>query len=176
LTETEGFAYADGIDATTGRYSGLVLRQRPSRVLSTGLVVRAEGALRQQAEEQREREARQPLYPGGGGQPNGEINNGHGTYDTGGATAVVEPEKPKAPRYRRFHGTVELPTMKVPSTAGQIAQEVIAHLEGLVGARVRITLEIEADVPNGVPDDVVRTVTENARTLKFGPGSGFEEE
>ncbi|HET9014864.1 MAG TPA: hypothetical protein VFN57_04670 [Thermomicrobiaceae bacterium] len=40
---------------------------------------------------------------------------------------------------------------------------------------MKITLEIEADVPGGVPDDVMRTVTENARTLKF-TGYGFEEE
>jgi len=36
-------------------------------------------------------------------------------------------------------------------------------------------LEVEADVPSGVPYVVVRTVTENARTLKFG-SQGFEKE
>jgi hypothetical protein len=30
-------------------------------------------------------------------------------------------------------------------------------------------------VPNGVPDDVVRTVSENARTLKF-TDHGFEDD
>jgi len=44
-----------------------------------------------------------------------------------------------------------------------------------VGARVRVTLEIEADIPDGVPDHVVRVVTENSRTLKFTQ-AGFEEE
>ena len=33
--------------------------------------------------------------------------------------------------------------------------------------KVTVTLEIEASVPGGVPDNVVRTVTENGRTLKF---------
>lgn len=49
-----------------------------------------------------------------------------------------------------------------------------AHLSGLVGADVRVTLEIEANVPNGVPDDIVRIVTQNARDLKF-ESQGFED-
>ena len=59
--------------------------------------------------------------------------------------------------------------------AGRVAEEVIAHLSGLVGAKVTVTLEIEAEIPAGAPDTVVRTVTENARTLKF-TDAGFEEE
>lgn len=34
--------------------------------------------------------------------------------------------------------------------------------------------EISANMPSGVPDDVVRTVTQNAKTLKFEQ-HGFEE-
>ena len=52
---------------------------------------------------------------------------------------------------------------------------VIAHLSGLMGADVKVTLEIEANIPDGAPEQVVRTVTENSRTLKFEV-SGFEEE
>jgi hypothetical protein len=58
--------------------------------------------------------------------------------------------------------------------AGRIADEVIAHLVGLVGSDVKVTLEIQADVPSGVPEKVVRTVTENSRTLKF-KDHGFED-
>jgi hypothetical protein len=46
---------------------------------------------------------------------------------------------------------------------------------GLVGASVRVTLEIAVDMPDGAPDHVVRTVTENSRTLKFDQ-AGFERE
>ena len=38
-----------------------------------------------------------------------------------------------------------------------------------------MTLEIEATIPDGAPERVVRTVTENSRTPKFEI-SGFEEE
>ena len=55
------------------------------------------------------------------------------------------------------------------------ADEVISHFSGLVGAKVTVTLEIAAEVPSGAPDHVVRTVTENSRTLKF-TSQGFEKE
>ena len=56
-----------------------------------------------------------------------------------------------------------------------IADSVIAHLSGVMGADVRLTLEIEVDIPDGTPEQVVRIVTENSRTLNFDD-SGFESE
>ena len=53
--------------------------------------------------------------------------------------------------------------------------DVIAHLSCLVGAKVAVTLEVEAEIPTGAPDHVVRTVTENSRTLKFS-SQGFEKD
>jgi hypothetical protein len=78
-------------------------------------------------------------------------------------TALLE--RRKANPLVEFHGR----------DAGRIADEVIAHLLGLVGSSVKVTLEIEADVSGGVPENVVRTVTENSRTLKFN-SYGFEQE
>ena len=70
-------------------------------------------------------------------------------------------------RPKRFHGTVRLDPGRVVLDAGRVAKEVIAHLEGQVGARVTVTLEIEAELPDGAPEYVVRAVTENSATLKF---------
>ena len=50
----------------------------------------------------------------------------------------------------------------------------VQHLAGLLDAKVKITLEIDADMPSGAPEDVVRTLTENCRTLKFD-SQGFED-
>ena len=72
-------------------------------------------------------------------------------------------------------GTVTLDPNRVGRDASRIADEVIAHLAGLIGAKVTVTLEIQAEVPLGAPDHVVRTVTENSRTLKF-TSQGFEKE
>ena len=84
-------------------------------------------------------------------------------------------EPPKAAQPTRFHGTVPLDSSRVGRDASRIADEVISHLSGLVGAKVTVTLEIDTEVPSGAPDHVVRTVTENSRTLKF-TNQGFEKE
>lgn len=62
--------------------------------------------------------------------------------------------------------TVNLDPTGVGRDAGRSANEVISHLEGLVGSKVKVTMEIEAEIPSGTPDNVVRTVTENSRTLE----------
>jgi hypothetical protein len=82
---------------------------------------------------------------------------------------------PPPARLKRFHGSVNLDPARVGRDASRIADEVIAHLAGLVGSSVTVTLEIEAKIEAGTPEPVVRTVTENSRTLKFTT-HGFEEE
>ena len=61
---------------------------------------------------------------------------------------------PPVPRPTRFHGTATLDSERVGRDASRIADEVIAHLSGLVGAKVTVTLEIEAEVPAGASDHV----------------------
>ncbi|MGC2780373.1 MAG: hypothetical protein WA418_32535, partial [Bradyrhizobium sp.] len=80
-----------------------------------------------------------------------------------------------AARPNRYYGTATLDADRVGRDAGKIAEEVIAHLSGLVGATVTVTLEIDASVPDGVPDNVVRIVTENGRTLRF-TNQGFDRD
>jgi hypothetical protein len=58
--------------------------------------------------------------------------------------------------------------------AARVAEEVVQHLTGIVGANVQITIEVQADLPDGANDKLVRDVTENCRTLKF-TDFGFEE-
>ena len=80
---------------------------------------------------------------------------------------------PTAPK--RFYANAKLNASRMAGSAGQIGDEVVQHLNALVGADVEVTIEIHASVPEGIPDTVVRTVSENARTLKFEHW-GFEEE
>jgi hypothetical protein len=65
--------------------------------------------------------------------------------------------------------------LRLGRDAGNLAEEIVQHLTTLPGAKVELTLEIQARLPEGAPDHVVRTVTENARTLKFTT-QAFEEE
>jgi len=91
------------------------------------------------------------------------------------AREVKEPRPAVEVGPKRFHASAQLDPARVGRDAGQIASEVVAHLEGLVGSEVKVTLEIEAYMPDGAPENVVRTVTENCNTLKF-TSHGFEEE
>ncbi len=53
--------------------------------------------------------------------------------------------------------------------------EVVQHLNALQKNGVKVTLEIQATIPNGIPADVVQIIKENCQTLHF-EGFGFEEE
>jgi hypothetical protein len=56
-----------------------------------------------------------------------------------------------------------------------LSAEVIQHLTSLIGAEVEVTMEIQARVAEGIPENVVRTVSENCKTLKFQT-QGFEQD
>jgi predicted AAA+ superfamily ATPase len=163
----DSFGYADSYDDDAGRYRGL--RGGTMVTLADahapGLVVKPDVASKQL-------EAERVVPPGGGaGQPPGD---GPGVPPTPSDGSPPAPP-PGAVKPKRFHGSVILDTARAGRDASKIADEVIAHLAGLVGATVTVTLEISAEVPDGVPDQAVRTVTENCRTLKFSD-QGFEKE
>ena len=163
--EQDAFAYAESYDETAKRYRGL--RGGQNIAISDndiGLLVRPEVA-----RQQMNAETTPPQPPVGG--PDPELPPG------------PEPETPLPPapgpitqsQPKRYHGTVTLDPARVGRDASKIADEVLTHLVGLVGSSVRVTLEIEAEIPDGAPENVVRTVTENSRTLRF-TSHGFERE
>ena len=170
LWPEESFAYAESYDEVKGRYLGLRSGQNitVSEDSTFGLLVKPEAAFKQM-------EADKPVTvaPTSGD----SVTAGNATTSTPQPpTSTPEPTKPaEAPKPKRFHGTVTLDPQRVGRDAGRIAEEVIAHIASLIGADVTVRLDIEAIVPTGVPDNVVRTVTENARTLKF-TSQGFEVE
>lgn len=95
--------------------------------------------------------------------------------DPGAGTAGTEPTEPVKAAPKRFYGTVTLDATRLGRDAGRINEEVLSHLASLQGAKAEVTLDIEVKIPEGAPDNVVRTVTENCRTLKFD-SQGFKEE
>ena len=158
----DSFAYADSFDESANRYRGLKCGQNVAISDSdTGLLVRPEVARKQREAESRPSPTPDPdvTPPEPGPDPGPEPG----------------PKPPIQVAPKRYHGSVDLDPTRVGRDASRIADEVIAHLNGLVGSTVRVTLEIEADIPSGAPDNVVRTVTENSRTLKF-TSQGFEKE
>jgi hypothetical protein len=157
----DSFAYAESFDEQAGRYRGLRCGQMVNVTEDnlTGLLVQPGPA-----EAQRQSETQ------GTAQPSPTGSEPEPTSPTGG-----NGRGPHATKPTRFYGTATLDPTRVGRDAGKIADEVISHLAGLMGADVTVTLEIEAKIPQGAPDNVVRTVTENSRTLKFS-AQGFETE
>ena len=169
LWTDESFAYADAFDEATSRYRGLRCGREVPLLdpASDGLLVKPEVAITQQ-------NAEPAAAATGAGVAETVPTGSAGSHAAEGTSPGLTPTPPEQ-KARRFHGAVSLDATRVGRDASQIADEVIAHLAGLVGAKVTVTLEIEAEIPSGAPDHVVRTVTENSRTLKFS-SQGFERE
>ena len=50
---------------------------------------------------------------------------------------------------------------------GSISDAVLAHLVTQRGVKVKLRIEIEAELPSGFTAEFVRVVTENGNALKF---------
>ncbi len=148
---------ADAWDEAKGRFVGLKAGESVALNDPVGLLVKPESALSQLAAE-REAGASGPVVPRPGSH---------------GVEPIAPPVEAEDHKPKRFYGRVELEPLRVARDASQIADAVVQHLSGLLGAEVEVTLEVSAEIPEGAPDDVVRTVTENARTLRFS-SHGFE--
>lgn len=155
----DGFALASVLDG--GRYRGLVAGERGPAATASTLIVRPEVALAQRANEQTPAsETPGGVEPATGGAMTGAPGSVDATV-IGTLGAGREPGRP-----RRFWATVDMDTERLVRDLGQLNQELISQLSRLDGARVRVRIEIEAEDADGFADATVRTVTENARTLK----------
>jgi hypothetical protein len=169
----DSFAYAEDYDEESDRYRGLRIGQRVPIAGDSplGFLVKPEAALRQH---KIDKAAIDKAIEAGEVVPSVKV------IDTEGqpVTITTEAFRDIAPEYsgpKRFHGSVTLDPTRLGRDAGRIADEIVAHLVGIVGSDVTVTLEIEADITPGTPENIVRVVTENCRTLKFSD-SGFEKE
>ena len=160
----EGFALAEGYDAGSNRYLGLVVGPGGSTGTSPStLIVRPEVAMAQlradeQAASRPAADASTSVAPDAAPAPTGTV-----------ATSVTRPTRP-----RRFHGSVVLRSERLSLEFGRVVQEVVQHLTDSA-ATVEVTVEIAAHTADGFDEAVIRTVTENARTLHFSD-QGFEEQ
>ncbi|MEO5316324.1 Swt1 family HEPN domain-containing protein [Pseudarthrobacter sp. CC12] len=161
IWQTDAFALATAYDETAGRYVGLWTPQdKGAAPLATDslLLVRPDVAA-----EQRDVEAQ-------------------AITDTSNQPTVDQPAAPPKPRVdaafpkakTRFYGVKTLNADKTAMDFKNIAEEVLAHLRGDEDTNLVVRIEIEATDMTGFDEGKVRTVSENARTLKFDQ-SGFEE-
>ena len=197
--ERDTFAYADAWDENEQRYRGLRAGEYISLTdeNSPALLVKPEIAAAQLSVEMELHT--QEYTQGCDGQPSAVMNRpiaslfDDGTrkdeatlYGNRGYGEIIDnasgtrsydgrQEMQAGAAYRRFHGSVELDSLRTVRDVSTIMEEVISHLQHAEGATVHLVLEIDARFPKGVSETTLRTVTENARSLKF-TDQGFEKD
>ena len=162
IWQTDAFALATGSDSANGRYIGLWLptdKNTAPAPTDSILLVRPDVA-----EKQREGEVEtvvvveDPPVPGGGTPPPGD----------GPKTFPVD----LLPQKTRFYGVKTISSDKIALDFKNISDEVLANLRQ-PGIGLVVKIEIEATDAKGFDENTIRTVSENAKTLKFDQ-SGFE--
>ena len=155
--ESETFAYAEDYDEKSGRYTGLQYGQALGISADTKALLVTPEAARLQIDL--------------AGEDDQGDDTCEGSEDTNDDTTPVVIPKPLT----RYHGTKTLNTQRVGLDASTIAEELISHIAGQAGATVKVTMEIEAYMPDGATEHLVRTVTENGNSLEL-ENHGFEAE
>ncbi|GAA3432250.1 DUF499 domain-containing protein [Kutzneria kofuensis] len=164
IWQTDAFALATGYDEVANRYIDLWTPddERPAPPTSDSLLlVRPDVATQQ-------REAEVSAAPG---------------ISPGSTESSAEKHFEPAPDYpgvyrrkfkTRFYGVKTLNTEKIALDFKNIAEEIITPLRADESTNLTVRIEIEATDTSGFEEGKVRTVSENAQTLKFDQ-SGFEE-
>lgn len=172
MMPSESFAVASGKDDRTGRYRELLLDSGFSgeiQITDSTLLVE-----RTRAQEQIESDQQQT----GGIETPG--NSGFVTPSEGGTDYPNPPLEPvlgdgaPAQLLTRFFGSVKIDPDRYARDIGNVLREVVERLAG-AGAKLEITLDIQAHKDEGFTESEVRTIQENANVLKFDPSSTFEE-
>ncbi len=155
------FAYAEGFDEASGKYASLLWQKAPFGPMSQmALLVRPEVAMAQ-------------LRSAG---PIPQPEPGPKTPDSGpGSVPPTSPAPTSNQQPRRFFGSVEVDMVRPVKAFEAILSAVVTELQRTKGAKVRMTLEIEADAEEGFSEADIGVVRDNAHQLKFKAGStGFE--
>lgn len=162
------FAYAGGFDEASYRYVGLNPEPKSWTFQDSQAMLVKPGIAQKQINE--EQKPVEPTVVAGVSDVDAA-----GAYNPGGSTTVEPIPKPKPVLNHRFYGSVSLNPVRMSLDIGQIADEVVQHLIKEINADVSVRIEIEASLPNGASEKLVRDVSENCRTLKF-KSFDFEEE
>lgn len=162
IWQTDAFALASGFDEATGRYIGLWIPTDTNAAPSATdalLLVRPDIAVKQRDQETPSKEPDDA--------PQQETKPG------------IPADSPKVdvafpPSKTRFYGVKTLSSDKIALDFKNVADEIIANLREQ-GIDLVVKIEIEAVDTNGFDENKIRTLSENAKTLKFDQ-SGFESE
>ncbi|MGT2463366.1 DUF499 domain-containing protein [Sinomonas atrocyanea] len=164
IWQTDAFALATGYDNAEGRYVGLWTpddRSQAPAPTDSLLLVRPDIAANQH-----HAETKPPIGGLEGDAPSADKT----TAPTKSPTADAVTPKAKT----RFYGVKALQSDRIAMDFKNVAEEVISHLRGNADGELVVRIEVEATSETGFDEGTVRTVSENASTLKFDQ-FGFEE-
>lgn len=177
LVDGEKFAIATAKDAEAGRYRGLIVppaHNTALQVTDSTLLVDWNKADEQASADRisAAREAARRAAEEGGTKlgPVDFVVIDEPTEDTPHEPSddVAVPRRPI-----RYFGSVKVDPDRYSRDIGNVTREIIDRLAG-AGAKLEITIDIQASKSDGFDEGEVRTISENARVLKFDPSSGFE--
>ncbi len=183
LTSTEYFAYAAGYDGT--RYLDLRVGQTVGMIEPSAYLVKISAAQRQLDEDEARRRATEEEARARAEQRGIQTDNtnssvvshevSHGTAITTHSPGPVEaPPVPAQPKNKRFYMSASLDTTRIGRDVQRLVEEIITHLTSAEGTQVEVSLEVNVQAPDGLSQQIVRTVSENCRTLHVDD-FGFEE-
>lgn len=153
------FAYAEAWDEQNQRYLGLAAGSHRMVVMDgRSVLVKPDVVQKQFEDEERKQKER-------AGQRADTLSEGNvgGRKDNEKKGNIDAPSSP--PKYRQFHGHIKLDATRITPTVSQIEDSILSHLKSDINNEVEVTLEIQARIPNGASEHLIRTVTENCRTL-----------
>lgn len=152
------FAYAERWDEKSDTYQGLAIERVTNAIVvidSDSVIVKPDVA-----------EAHRPAAQSRSTDNQNSANEKPFEFDedtNGGALGSPPAER----KPTRFTGAVMISSERPARDVHQIVEAIIEQLTTLPGSRVKLRLEIEAEVPGGLERAKVRTLVENANTLGF---------
>jgi hypothetical protein len=157
------FGYAERFDGATGVYDGLIYaKTAPELLAPTGVLVRIDVAKRLTSAA--------PVLD-----PTTITGEAKPTTPISGPTVAPASNQPLA-KPRRFYGSVEIDMNRPVKAFDTILNSVVMELQRSPGAKIKLTLEIEAEAPSGFNDADLGVVRDNTKQLKFNSGStGFSD-
>lgn len=176
VASDEFFALAAGY--ANNRYMDLKFNTSILGINSSDLLVKTNVAMRQIiAEKQESPKSSRSEDTGNHASQNSDDSMGTVPQENfGGDTSVndgTDIETP-APTNKHFYMSAKLDNTRVNRDVQNYLQEIIQHLMAVEDSQVELKLDVEVTAPKGIPSSIVRTVSENCRTLKV-EDFGFDD-
>jgi len=178
LNSTEYFAFAAGFDGA--RYIDLKFNQQVNILENSGYLVKVNVAQKQLTEEATQRQNEITTQAR-------RNTNGYTLFRDGDASTInrmlpetaqtsLTPEETQSETAKntQFYMSAQLDTTRIGRDVQKLVEEIINHLTTVDDAQVEVTLELNVKSPNGLPKEVVRTISENCKTLHI-KDYGFDE-